>query len=62
MTEGISEDEFRLRFGRTLISVYGRQLVHFTANGLMVHNGSRYYLTKRGMELANQVMSEFLLT
>lgn len=62
MTEGISEDEFRLRFGRTLISVYGRQLVHFTSNGLMAHNGSRYYLTKRGMELANQVMSEFLLT
>ena len=62
MTEGISEDEFRLRFGRTLISVYGRQLVHFTSNGLMAHSGSRYYLTKRGMELANQVMSEFLLT
>ncbi len=61
MTRGISEREFREKFGRTVEKVYGPVLRKHCADGLLRREGGRIALTARGMDLSNVVMADFLL-
>ncbi|HPF29657.1 MAG TPA: coproporphyrinogen III oxidase, partial [Lachnospiraceae bacterium] len=60
LTKGISCDEFKERFEQSVRSVYGEWLQKMEESGLIVWE-QRIYLTKRGMDLANYVMTGFLL-
>ncbi len=61
MTEGVSEGAFRDAFGLEIGDVYQEQLDRLTAEQLLVHDGDRYALTARGIDVSNRVLSEFLL-
>ena len=65
MTAGISEEEFAACFGRELCSVYGDVIQKNTDDGLLEWKGDdsrrSLALTKRGLDLANYVMAQFLL-
>lgn len=62
MVEGISETDFLMRFQRRLESVYGEQLRKYTELDLMERADGRCRLTPRGMDVSNQILSDFLLT
>ena len=61
LTEGVSEAEFRRRFGNPVDAVYGPVLARHTDGGLLERTGERIRLTEKGLDLANYVMSDFLL-
>ncbi len=66
MMEGVDENSFQRMFGKTLSEVYGAVINQNIADGLLeydkkVETGNRKIrLTKRGMDLSNYVMAQFL--
>lgn len=61
LIEGISEDEFEKRFNKTVDSYYADILKKFISQGLLKRESRRIYLTEKGIEYSNMVMSEMLL-
>lgn len=60
MTNGVSKKEFYENFGVMMEEVYGATLKRLEKQGLLV-NGERVMLTKRGLDISNVAMAEFLL-
>ncbi len=60
LTEGISESEYRARFGQDVWSRYGEALTPALEAGLLLRAAGRIRLTRRGMLLANEVMQIFV--
>jgi oxygen-independent coproporphyrinogen-3 oxidase len=60
--EGISIEEFKLRFKIDIHSVYPKVLDKFLKTNLLVLEGDRLYLSAKGIELSNQIMCEFILS
>lgn len=60
--QGVSLEEFRQRFGQEMQEVYGEQIGHLCAAGLleMLESEKRLRLTSRGRLLGNRVFREFL--
>jgi oxygen-independent coproporphyrinogen III oxidase len=61
MKEGVSRGEFADRFGREISEVYGSVILKHERNGLIKMNKNSIFLTPKGIELSNTVMSDFLL-
>ena len=64
LTEGVSLDQFAETFGCSAQSVYGHVIDHWTEVGCLETTGTdhkKICLTSRGLDLANQVMADFLL-
>ena len=61
MNEGISLNEFKGRFNKSIESIYKDVLEKNIKNGLLEKNNCRIYLTPRGMDFSNNVMAEFIL-
>ncbi len=66
MTEGVNEKEFLAQFGKTMDEVYGSVIQKNIADGLLQRTASEkenawLALTKRGMDISNYVMAQFLL-
>lgn len=61
LKRGISTYEFEQHFGRSLESVYEKVIDRFIKEKLLLKKDDRIYLSRRGMDVANYVMSEFLL-
>ena len=59
LTEGVSAVEFEQRFGSSVDAVYGPVLKKYCELGLL-KTGERIALTKKGLDLSNTVMCEFL--
>ena len=61
MNSGISEDEFKRRFGVRVDSLY-KNVINKNENlGLLIRNGGRIYLSEKGIEVSNMVMSDMIL-
>ncbi len=60
LTEGVSEVEYRVRFGQDVWTRYGTALSPAVEAGLLLHEEGRIRLTRRGMLLANEVMQVFV--
>lgn len=61
MMNGISEEEFFNRFNQKIEDIYGEVIDNNIKKELIERNGGRIYLTEKGIELSNVVMSEMLL-
>ncbi len=61
MISGVSERDFRQRFGCPIDQIYGAVLDYFVALGLLARENDRIALTPRGLDVSNTVMAEFLL-
>ncbi len=60
-TEGVDLTEFRRRFGRDGEEVYGDVIGKLEREGLILRERSQIRLSRRGLDLANQVFAAFLL-
>jgi len=58
--EGVSEDHFVQRYGLSLQKIYGAELNKLTQEGLLLHEGNRYFLSKQGKFIGNEVFATFL--
>lgn len=58
-TEGIDLDQFRETFGRDFFDVYDRKLLD-RYKGFLILSGERLYLSERGMNVSNSIMTEFV--
>ncbi len=61
MTKGVSFDEFYGRFGIDMRQVYPESIATSIQSGLLKETVSGIALTARGIDLSNQVFTEFLL-
>ena len=63
MTQGISPEAYRKRFGVDFYQLYQKILPDLQKNGLLAEtkNHDRIYLTDRGIDVSNTVLAEFLL-
>lgn len=59
--KGISIDEFNNRFKRDIYSVYGDVIKKYICNGMLIEDKKRLFLSNRGIEVSNSVMSDFIL-
>ena len=59
--EGVSIAEFQNQFGETLEKIYGKQIQMLIGQGLLKREGGRVMLTKKGIDVSNQVFSELLI-
>ena len=61
LKKGISEQEFLLKFGKRVEEVYPSVVDSLLKEQLLLRKDGRLYLSKRGTDLANYVMAQFLL-
>lgn len=63
MCRGISKSAFMDRFGVSMDEVYGNVTEHFLQNQLLAEDGNngKIYLTERGIDISNYVLSGFIL-
>lgn len=63
LTSGVRAIDFKERFGVEMEEVYGDILDKNEKDGLIHHDEAKdsYYLTERGLDVSNVVLSEFLL-
>ena len=55
------EKDFKESFDEEMMTIYGDVITKHTANGLLKRKDGRICLTEQGLDLANQVMSDFLM-
>lgn len=60
-TKGISIKEFKERFEKDIYEVYKDVIEKYVEQKLLMLSGDRLFLSKRGVEISNSVMSEFML-
>ena len=60
LTSGVNIDAVRQRYGVDVWARYGADLEPFLEAGCLMRDGSRLWLTRRGMLLANEVMAVFV--
>ncbi len=59
LIQGVAKTEFEKCFGISMEEVYGKVIRENVRNGLL-SDGERIFLTKRGLDVSNYVMAQFL--
>ncbi len=62
LTQGISVNDFEKKFHTPYVSVYGKISRELEEKKLLRRENGRIFLTERGIDLSNYVLSEFLLS
>ena len=62
LIRGVEESTFCELFGKSVEEVYGEVLDKHVKNGLLCRTDGRIYLSHRGIDVSNYVMSDFLLS
>ena len=62
MNRGVSISLFQERFGMDMMAVYQTPIEHFVREKLLTICQNRVCLTEKGMDLADMVMAEFMLS
>ncbi|MBO1685746.1 MULTISPECIES: radical SAM family heme chaperone HemW [Clostridium] len=61
MIEGIDLKTFKKRFGKDVFDIYDEVIKNNIKKGLLVVDSEKLYLSEKGIELSNYVMSDFIL-
>lgn len=63
MCSGVSKSTFADKFGTSIDKVYGDVINRHLQNNLLAKdtNSDRIYLTDRGLDVSNYVLSDFIL-
>ena len=61
MIKGIEEKEFENRFGKKVDELYKEIIEKHIKNGLLIRKNGKIFLSKKGIELSNIVMSDMIL-
>ena len=61
MMEGISLKEFKERFGKDVFEIYDASIKNNVKKGLLLIDSEKLYLSSKGVEVSNYVMSDFIL-
>lgn len=59
--EGVSRADFKKFFGEEMETFYKNEIAKLTEQKLLAERDGRLFLTERGIDVSNYVMSEFLL-
>lgn len=59
--KGVSRDNFYRMFGKDMDAVYKTVIEEQKKNGLLKEENGRIFLSRKGIDLSNYVMSEFLI-
>ncbi len=62
MLQGVDENKFFNRFHKHIDSIYKEVIDKHIKNGLLIRNRNKIFLSEKGIELSNYVMSDFILT
>jgi oxygen-independent coproporphyrinogen-3 oxidase len=62
MVEGIKINEFKIRFNIDIYEVYGNVIERNIKRELLICKAEKLFLSERGMEISNYVMSDFILS
>jgi len=62
MIEGININEFKNRFNKDICEVYGDIIEKNIKKELLICNSEKLFLSSRGIEISNYVMSDFILS
>ena len=60
LSEGISTDDFKARFGGDFDAVFGKKLQFYIDNGFMTHENGRYAFTPQGMFVSNHILARII--
>lgn len=60
LTDGLRRADFDGQFGRSIDEVYGKVLDKLAAEGLLEDDGVNIRLTRRGTDISNYVLAQFL--
>lgn len=60
MTEGVSKEEFQGKYGRNMEEEFGNAIAKHKADGLLMEEKEWIRFTKRGFDLSNMVLCDFL--
>ena len=60
MNRGVSETDFKSRFGKGINDVFGSEFDKFIKLGLMQYIDGRYSLTLDGINVSNSILCEFV--
>ena len=61
MTDGVSEADFEVQFGKSIESVYGEVLEKLEKQELIYSSDDIIKLTDKGIDISNIVLANFLL-
>ena len=53
--------DFKEKFGKSFLEIFKKEIDENVQKGLLIKENNRIYLSKKGFDLANSVMSDFLL-
>ena len=59
-TKGVSDIDFRNRFSQSFFEIYSDIIEKHVKNGLLVKEDNRVFLSSKGLDLANNVMCDFV--
>ncbi|MBM7870215.1 oxygen-independent coproporphyrinogen-3 oxidase [Clostridium pascui] len=59
---GVDINEFQKRFNKNIYQVYGKIIDKYLKDKLLILEDNKLYLSPRGIEVSNMIMSDFILT
>ena len=60
MNKGIHEDEFYRLHGVSITEIFGKQLMYFEKQGLLQYVNGYWRMTRRGFDVQNSILVEFM--
>ncbi len=61
LEKGVSNLDFKEKFNKSFFEIFRKEIDKNVKCGLLIKENNRIYLSKKGFDLANSVMSDFLL-
>lgn len=61
MTKGVSASSFHKKFNRSIYEVYGQVIDRYVSSGHLVNNKGIISFTKKGLDVSNSILADFLL-